>query len=197
MHIPIKRNGEADPQAANSKTKGRHMKSICTILKGALCMALIFALAGCATIFGQSSPDTLKIKTVPDKASVVILDEEGARVFSGYTPATLSLKKGKGYFKGKTYKVNIAKEGFKEQSVTVDTRLNGWYVGGNLLIGGLIGYLVVDPLTGAMWTLDTTDLDVSLEPAEKTGMHDSPQFGVLLIDDIPDHAKAKMVRLNQ
>lgn len=29
----------------------------------------------------------------------------------------------------------------------------GWYLVGNIFIGGLIGWLIVDPLTGAMWTL--------------------------------------------
>lgn len=30
--------------------------------------------------------------------------------------------------------------------------MNGWYIG-NLLFGGIIGLLIVDPATGAMWTL--------------------------------------------
>ena len=39
--------------------------------------------------------------------------------------------------------------------------VSGWYAGGNLFFGGLIGYLIVDPMTGAMWTLK--DLHVNLE----------------------------------
>jgi hypothetical protein len=31
--------------------------------------------------------------------------------------------------------------------------MDGWYIG-NILFGGLIGILIVDPLTGAMWKLD-------------------------------------------
>jgi hypothetical protein len=31
--------------------------------------------------------------------------------------------------------------------------IDGWYWG-NLLIGGIIGMVFVDPLTGAMWKLD-------------------------------------------
>jgi hypothetical protein len=29
----------------------------------------------------------------------------------------------------------------------------GWYLVGNFFFGGLIGWLIIDPLTGAMWTL--------------------------------------------
>lgn len=31
--------------------------------------------------------------------------------------------------------------------------MDGWYMG-NLLFGGFIGFLIVDPATGAMWKLD-------------------------------------------
>ncbi len=34
----------------------------------------------------------------------------------------------------------------------LEATLDGWYIG-NIIFGGLIGFLIVDPLTGAMWKL--------------------------------------------
>src|SRR3569833_1632021 len=71
------------------------------------------------------------------------------------TPTKKKHKKKRGYFSGKEYIITIAKSGYRNQTILVKTRPNGWYLAGNLQIGGLIGYLIVDPLTGAMRTNDT------------------------------------------
>ncbi len=42
-----------------------------------------------------------------------------------------------------------------DDPVTFDTKLDGWYFG-NLIFGGLLGILIIDPATGAMWRLDET-----------------------------------------
>lgn len=39
-----------------------------------------------------------------------------------------------------------------------------WYIGGNLLFGGLIGWLIVDPASGAMWHFDPEQVSVLLNP---------------------------------
>ena len=39
----------------------------------------------------------------------------------------------------------------------LETRMNGWYLG-NIIFGGLIGALIVDPATGAMWTFKENDI---------------------------------------
>jgi hypothetical protein len=124
---------------------------------------------GCATIMGKGGPEILSIKTVPDKAKVVIYDEEGEKIFEGESPTIVSLEKKKNFFEGKSYTVVISKPGYKEETVKVNTTPNGWYFFGNfgLLafgeIAGLIGWFIVDPLTGAMWTFDTNDIKVNLE----------------------------------
>lgn len=33
------------------------------------------------------------------------------------------------------------------------TSVNGWYIGGNFVFGGLIGWLIVDPLNDGMYTI--------------------------------------------
>lgn len=120
------------------------MKSVLSACAAAL------ALSGCATIFeGSSQPVT--IKSVPDGASISVTNRAGEKIHVGQTPVTLTLKRGAGYFKSETYEVAIKKEGFEPKNLTITSSVNGWYIG-NLLFGGLIGMLAVDPVTGAMYS---------------------------------------------
>ena len=59
-----------------------------------------------------------------------------------------------GYFNPEKYTVIASKDGFKTQTTIIDWHVSGWYWAENFLIGGLIGYLIVDPLTGDMYYLD-------------------------------------------
>lgn len=159
---------------------------------------LIFALlVSCATIMGKSSPETLNVRSTPEQASVIITDEGGTKIFEGKTPTTVALEKKKGYFRGKKYNVKIAKPGYSEQTIAVDTKLNGWYIGGNLIFGGLIGWLIVDPATGAMWTLDTNELNVTLEGSKQSKQMETQQVGIMLLDDVPLSLRSKMVKISK
>ena len=82
-------------------------------------------LASCATIVGQSVPETLNVRSAPDQATIVISDETGNKIFEGKTPTIVTLEKRKGYFSGKKYSVTISKEGYSSYMSTVDTRVNG------------------------------------------------------------------------
>ncbi|NWF97316.1 MAG: hypothetical protein HXY52_00025 [Nitrospirae bacterium] len=158
-------------------------------------MISMILLIGCATIIGKSSPETLSIRSNPEQATVAITDERGTKVYEGKTPTTVTLEKKKGFFSGKKYNVKIYKDGCREQNIQVDTKLTGWYFG-NLLFGGLIGILIVDPATGAMWTLDTNELDVSLETdATKTSQSESMKLEIALLQDVPISLRYKMIRI--
>jgi hypothetical protein len=67
------------------------------------------------------------------------------------TPVTLTLNRGAGYFRPQTYTVTLTKDGFAAKKLTFTGTVSGWYIG-NILFGGLIGMLAVDPITGAMYT---------------------------------------------
>jgi hypothetical protein len=153
-------------------------------------------LAGCATIMGQSAPEALNVRSTPDQANIVITDEAGTKIFEGKTPTSLPLEKKKGYFSGKKYSVNIKKDGHGEQTIAIDTKVNGWYVA-NILFGGLIGLLIVDPATGAMWTLDTKEVDVTLEAIKQGGATEPSNLRIVLLKDIPASLRAKMVPIAQ
>jgi hypothetical protein len=127
------------------------MKRTFTTTKAALAAStLAIALTGCASIFnGQTQAVT--IKSDPDGANLVVTNRAGDKVHSGTSPATLTLKRGAGYFKSEIYRVTLMKEGYAPKELMITSSVSGWYIG-NILFGGLIGMLAVDPATGGMYT---------------------------------------------
>ena len=118
-----------------------------------ICLLSIAALAatGCASIVSESRYP-VSVTSAPSGAAYEISNEAGAVVSSGVTPNQVTLKAGAGYFDGEKYTVNYRKDGYLSKTEVLDTNMNGWYWG-NIVFGGLIGMLIVDPLTGAMYRL--------------------------------------------
>ena len=157
---------------------------------------IISAIAsGCASIIGKGAAEVLNVRSTPDQATVVITDESGSKIFEGKTPTNIPLEKKKGYFSGKTYFLKISKEGYADKTITVNTKANGWYIGGNFLFGGLIGWLIVDPLTGAMWTLDTEKVDVTLDAGTAGAFLENDGTGIVLLENVPLSLRDKMVKV--
>jgi hypothetical protein len=63
--------------------------------------------------------------------------------------------------------VRVSKDGYESVDIAVAGTVNGWYIG-NILFGGLIGMLIVDPLTGAMYTLEPNEVTSELVAIKKT-----------------------------
>ena len=83
---------------------------------------------------------------------------------TGSTPASVSLKRGDGYFRPASYAVDFKKPGYKTKRLDIVPGFNGWYIG-NLIFGGaILGMLIVDPITGAMYTLNPNSITAELEP---------------------------------
>ena len=128
-----------------------------------LIASVALLVGGCATILNGGSED-IPISSAPSEASVKILDKNNQLFWSGVTPATVSMKRGAGFFQGASYQIEISKKGYATQTVTISSDLNGgWYILGNMVFGGLIGWLIVDPLSGAMWTLSPDRVNANLQ----------------------------------
>lgn len=123
-------------------------------------IALVMLLGGCATIASRSEYP-VKIFSRPEGAEITILDRDGDTVFTGKTPATVTLKAGAGNFVSEDYIVTFRRPGHPPFSARIQVGLDGWYLFGNLFSAGPIGWFIVDPTTGAMWTLK--DVDVNLD----------------------------------
>jgi len=121
-------------------------------LKAILRVFPLLAVTGCASIVSRSVyPVT--IDTIPPGASIVVRDKVGKVLFKGTAPTTLTLKAYSGYFSPARYDVDATLPGYNPGKGQIRGTLDPWYVG-NVLFGGLIGLLIVDPATGAMWRLD-------------------------------------------
>ena len=163
-------------------------------------LLLIFTtifLAGCATIVGDKT-QLIPIASTPSDASIVITDERGSEVFKGTTPTTVTLEKSDGSYWGKkSYTVVISKEGYTAQTIPITASANGWYIGGNIIFGGLIGWFIVDPMNGAMYTLTPEQISANL--GEKVSHNNNAKDGsisIVLIQDVPVSLRNKMKRIN-
>ena len=110
-----------------------------------------FAVTGCASIVSDSKYP-VAVTSSPSGAAYEIFNEGGVSVRSGVTPDEVTLRAGAGYFDGEKYTVTYRKDGYTSSTQTLESGIDGWYWG-NIVIGGLIGMLIVDPATGAMYTL--------------------------------------------
>lgn len=162
-------------------------------------LALVVVLAsmmvftqGCASII-EGSKGTVSITSEPTGAAYTIYNRKGKAVDSGMTPATVTLKRGAGYFSAQKYTVKFEKDGCAPCEARIKTGLSLWYAGGNLIFGGLLGYLVVDPLTGAMWTL--SDLHVNMEPGFQANATEDT-IKIMTIDQVPPELRPRLIRIN-
>ena len=153
----------------------------------------ILSMAACASIVSDSK-GVVTISSNPTAAQIAIADQSGVEVYRGTTPASITLDASAGYFDGQEYTITFSKDGYDLTTAKVDSRINGWYVG-NIVFGGLIGWLIVDPLTGAMWALDTKHVNGTL--AERVAMDEtsSPQLRIVSIDSVPESERSKMMRV--
>ena len=116
---------------------------------------------------------------------------------TGTTPMTVTLKRGAGYFKAESYTVKVSKEGYTPKDITVTGSVNGWYVA-NILFGGLIGLLIVDPITGAMYDLTPETVNATLDAMNVKTSSNERSLTVVLAEQLPADAwkNARLIKTN-
>ena len=128
----------------------------------------IFLLAGCATIMSHG-PQAMSIISDPDGADCEIVDmRAGVAIIKAKTPHVATLDRGDGFFLRKHYDIKLTKEGFIPESATIVPQISGWYFC-NLIFGGGIGAIIVDPATGAMWTFYDREVRFRMFPDTPEG----------------------------
>lgn len=157
----------------------------------AIMMASVFLLSSCASIVSKSTYP-LSINSSPSNAKVSITDKKGKEIYLGNTPATVKLKAGSGFFSKAEYQVKFSSQGYDDKIVPITFKLDGWYFG-NLLLGGVLGMLIIDPATGAMWKIETEFLNETLS---KSTASIDPEMKIMNINEIPDNWKTHLVRVN-
>jgi uncharacterized protein YceK len=122
---------------------------------------------GCASIVSKSRYP-VAITTEPPAAKIEVKDQDGVVRFTGVSPTTATLDAGKGYFSRARYTITASKEGYTPSVMPLQSSVDGWYWA-NILFGGLIGLLIVDPITGAMYQIDQPMASMSLSPVTAVG----------------------------
>lgn len=146
--------------------------------------------SSCASIVSRSSWP-LTVNTNPSGAKVEINDKKGITVYNGTSPMTVKLKSGAGFFAKQSYSIKLSLDGYGEKIIPVECNLNGWYLG-NIVFGGLIGILIVDPSTGAMYRLDREFINENLS---KITVNNQPTLEIKNINDISKDEKAHLVAI--
>jgi hypothetical protein len=143
-----------------------------------LLLVLLIIAAGCATLF-DGTRATVNVTSTPASAAVEIKLASGLTIKTAKTPAIFSLAK------KNTYIAVIKMEGYQEQSVYIDQRLNNWFFG-NLCLWGVVG-MAIDYLDGAMWHLEPNQIHVELV----TAMQDGKELIFAVIGAIDDQGQLR------
>jgi hypothetical protein len=154
----------------------------------------IVLISGCASILSKSNYP-VAINSSPDQANFTITNKNGQSVHSGTTPSTVTLKSGCGFFCGEQYNLTFDKDGYSSTTLTISSTMDGWYVG-NILFGGLIGILIVDPITGAMWKLPAT-VQTNMKEKKITLNTTKKSLHILSYNSLSDSTKANLTKIQQ
>jgi len=158
-------------------------------------LTTIFLFSSCATIVSKSTYP-LTVNSNPSNAQITITNKRGVDIFQGSTPSVVRLKArlkaGNGFFSKAEYTLKLSHPGYDDILMPITFSLDGWYFG-NILFGGILGMLIVDPATGAMWKIDLDNVNVRLNPVKSSGL---PEIRILDINDIPEHWKEHLEKLN-
>jgi hypothetical protein len=170
------------------------------LIRGALALGILAAslfASGCASIVHGGDRE-ITIATKPAGATASVRKSGGGVmdvVAVEKTPCTISLDPKKGYFSGQSYMLRLELQGYKPAEIELTAKMSGWYWG-NLLFGGIIGMLAVDPATGAMWNIAPDKVDRKLANGKNAMIQNETGFLVVLESDLTPTERQHMVRLN-
>ncbi len=171
----------------------RDMKSLRAPLSAVLAGMTLLA-GGCASIVHNGNR-LITISSDPPGATASIRTAEGRIVDARKTPCTVSLEPKRGYFKGQSYVLRLEMPGYQTSEVPLKATLSGWYFG-NIIFGGLIGMLAVDPATGAMWNIEPGKIDRKLSASQAKVINNKTGYVVVPASDLTPHEREQMQRLN-
>jgi len=164
-------------------------------------LVVLMMCSGCASIVSKSQYPVY-MKSDPTGAKVTVKNELGTQVHKCTTPSTVTLSAKSGFFSSANYSFEFEKEGYYPGVSSLSGQMDSWYIG-NILFGGLIGFLLVDPATGAMWRLDDTVYgNLSPDPTDRTPMaalptsydqHSKPELDRMQVTTPP--AKTEVTRV--
>ncbi|MGR5309558.1 hypothetical protein ACPV34_06780 [Photobacterium damselae] len=154
------------------------MKKTAIVLATVSCLLL----SGCGSIINGSTQN-MSVKTTPENATISLLSSNGTLIAKSKGSLFYNLKRSDGFFNGADYNLKIDAAGYNTQVIPLVSSASGWYIAGNIVLGGFVGWLIVDPATGGMWTLEA-----------KNGQ-DIENLNVVLLENATDEMMGKAVKI--
>jgi len=122
------------------------------------CVGAIMLFTGCASVM-VGPRQSVALDSKPTGAEVLVYNNHGEMVYQGTTPCAPKLSRTAPEKERPNYIVLIRKPGYAPVQLPLKSEMNRAYLA-NVLFGG-VG-LLVDPATGGMWTLSTSEADSKL-----------------------------------
>ena len=136
-------------------------------MKNIFVILIFLFLTSCASLV-KDADQKIVINTYPDNATITIRNSRGIVVKKTSSPDFFSLARSDGsYFGAESYTVEISKPNYQTKSLKIESKANNWYKFGNLAFGFILGWLVVDPITGNMYDLYPTNINEILVKRNK------------------------------
>lgn len=149
-----------------------------------LCFAaMVMLLASSCASMMLGGTQRIPINSVPPGAAVKVINAAGIKVGIGTTPYAVTVDRGSGYFAATPYRIVVEKQGYAPVEVTLQPKANNWYIAGNI-VTCFVGWLIVDPLTGAMWTLMPEEVGAKLQKHASL-IKSANGITVILKDQVP------------
>lgn len=115
---------------------------------------LLVSISGCATLF-SSSVYPVMVNSNPQNTRFEVFDRFQNRIISGTTPEVIMLPSSYLPFIRQRYTVLVNDPDYESTQLHVSFHIDGWYFV-NLFIPPIapIAMLIIDPLSGCMFTVD-------------------------------------------
>ena len=153
------------------------MKKLSTLV---LSSAMI--LGGCGSMINGTT-QSMSIQATPKLATIQLLSANGSLIAESNGSLFYNLNRSNGFFDGADYNLKISAPGYQDHTIPLTSSPSGWYIAGNIVLGGFLGWLIVDPISGGMWALD----------APKG--HDITNLKVTLLQDATDEMMSKAIKV--
>jgi hypothetical protein len=147
--------------------------------------------AGCGSLVTGSRHE-VSVTSEPSTANAIIY-KAGTKdiAYQGTTPFDVELNKKAGFMQGQDYLLEVTKQGYAPAKINITAGVNGWYIAGNILFGGIIGWLIVDPATGGMWSLSPDDLNANLSK-DTAYTYEEGKINIVLKEDLTEEEFEKL-----
>lgn len=123
---------------------------------------LCILFSGCATMRSESVY-SLPISTTPVNAEIRVIDKKGKEIISTHSPDTLVLKSSSGYFKRAAYLIEVSHSGYETKKDTIHFVTDKKYYQNFFTSFFMpIGFLLIDPVSGAMWKPEKQEMEIIL-----------------------------------